>query len=825
MAENTAENPDAEPENSASANPADTAAEDPAADAEPPATCWLEDNTLTLYQDTVAALELEGEEGAVYTLSQEESSAWELVRLEDMLVFRALEPGEGMLRITSEADGFEPIDLELQVQVTLPPVDVELNADGFDPVDMRVEEGKALSFQIACEPQEAELEVVSADEAVANVSVVEGRVTVTGVEKGNTVVTLTARAEGRADSVQELPVEVCGPQAAMTLSCPVLGKNNQANLPVGQATTVTVATAQGAAVTCTASGDAIEVAQQGNRITVKGVKEGVARLVVTGSQEGLEDNVQTITFTVSYPGIALSLSQKSLNLAPEKSETLTYTVTPADAVVSAQSSNDRVSVTCADGVITVQPQKRGSGVVTVTAQKEGYQTRTVQLPFRVTHTPIQLTVSPAYISAPLSGGSISASYTVNPAGATVSASVSPNIADISCSEGTLTITPKQGGHANITLIAQMEGYESAVRTVGLYLEAPRLSLTVSPSSLSFSAGESLEENLSVSATPADATVAYSATEGIRLSGQSNTGVHVSADVPGTITITASKDGYETVRQTVRVTSSGTAKVDVEEFAYEIYKLTNQERVQAGLQPLEWRSELAGAAQIRAAEIVQKFSHTRPNGQSFSSILIGIVTPKCHKGENINKGYPSPAEAVQGWMNSPGHRANILDEDYTDIGVGVYQANGIIHCVQLFCADFEQNQFFKNCCPGCTNDMPHTCTGDLDTCTCTCPVCSGQTARPPASSSTPEQPESSSSAPEESSSSSQESSSSSEDSSSSSQESSSSSEDSSSSSQESSSSSEDSSSSSQESSSSSEDSSSGDWDNILDGNNPDPPRGS
>lgn len=98
----------------------------------------------------------------------------------------------------------------------------------------------------------------------------------------------------------------------------------------------------------------------------------------------------------------------------------------------------------------------------------------------------------------------------------------------------------------------------------------------------------------------------------------------------------------------------------------VFELVNIERRKAGVAPLKFSNELLDAATIRAEEITSYYSHTRPNGQPHSSL---IKDGKYTVGENIAAGYTTPEEAVKGWMNSQGHRENILNSDYTEIGVG------------------------------------------------------------------------------------------------------------------------------------------------------------
>lgn len=120
------------------------------------------------------------------------------------------------------------------------------------------------------------------------------------------------------------------------------------------------------------------------------------------------------------------------------------------------------------------------------------------------------------------------------------------------------------------------------------------------------------------------------------------------------------------------------------YADAVVKLVNQERAKAGLKSLSVNQAAAAAANVRAREIEGAFSHTRPNGSSFSTALKEQGASYRAAGENIAYGQRSAEQVMEGWMNSSGHRANILNAQYTAIGVGVYRsASGTLHWVQLF----------------------------------------------------------------------------------------------------------------------------------------------
>lgn len=119
------------------------------------------------------------------------------------------------------------------------------------------------------------------------------------------------------------------------------------------------------------------------------------------------------------------------------------------------------------------------------------------------------------------------------------------------------------------------------------------------------------------------------------------------------------------------------------YADEVLRLVNIERNKAGLSNLTTTSSLTAAANRRAQETKTSFSHTRPNGTKFSTVLQEYGVSYRTAGENIAYGQRSPQEVVTGWMNSPGHRANILNGSFNKIGIGVYQSGGVIYWSQLF----------------------------------------------------------------------------------------------------------------------------------------------
>ena len=120
------------------------------------------------------------------------------------------------------------------------------------------------------------------------------------------------------------------------------------------------------------------------------------------------------------------------------------------------------------------------------------------------------------------------------------------------------------------------------------------------------------------------------------------------------------------------------------FARQVAELVNEERARNGLSPLTVHTGAEKAAAVRAREIQTSFSHTRPNGSSFSTALTEAGASFAVSGENIAYGQKTPAQVMEAWMNSAGHRANILNPSFRQIGVGYTEsASGIGYWTQLF----------------------------------------------------------------------------------------------------------------------------------------------
>ena len=121
--------------------------------------------------------------------------------------------------------------------------------------------------------------------------------------------------------------------------------------------------------------------------------------------------------------------------------------------------------------------------------------------------------------------------------------------------------------------------------------------------------------------------------------------------------------------------------DLELEVCQVFALVNQERASAGQPPYTWNAELGVAAQDHAEDMVDQdyFSHTSLDGRTFDQRIREAGYDGGPRGENIAAGQRDAEAVMRSWMDSPGHRNNILSASSNEIGVG-FDAN---HWVQTF----------------------------------------------------------------------------------------------------------------------------------------------
>jgi len=113
-------------------------------------------------------------------------------------------------------------------------------------------------------------------------------------------------------------------------------------------------------------------------------------------------------------------------------------------------------------------------------------------------------------------------------------------------------------------------------------------------------------------------------------------------------------------------------------AIEASNMVNEIREDAGLDPLVWDANLESVADVRASEISENFSHTRPNGKQWYT-----VNSKIQGGENLAYGFDNAGDVVDAWMDSPTHRDNILYDDFAKVAISIYEEDGTYYWSQEY----------------------------------------------------------------------------------------------------------------------------------------------
>ena len=145
-------------------------------------------------------------------------------------------------------------------------------------------------------------------------------------------------------------------------------------------------------------------------------------------------------------------------------------------------------------------------------------------------------------------------------------------------------------------------------------------------------------------------------------------------------------GQDTPSEPVKPAEPETPSQNTASYEQQVLALVNEQRANYGLAPLSYSSELEAVAYAHSKDMAQNnyFSHTNLSGQSpFDRIKAAGISYRS-AAENIAAGQKTPQEVVSAWMNSAGHRANILNSSVTKMGVGIYSGGSYgVYWTQLF----------------------------------------------------------------------------------------------------------------------------------------------
>lgn len=432
-------------------------------------------------------------------------------------------------------------------------------------------------------------------------------------------------------------------------------------------------------------------------LTITGDTPGSYKLLLTLSAEGFADS------TVEYPVEIKPRQQKAMIKANgsviEDSISLHFTDELALAV-SSEAESAEVSVSVSDENILAPLENEplsfkavasGECNITVSISADGFAPYSRDI--HVTVEPIALEYS---LSAESVSGYIGSVLTVTadiPEGTELLAYCDSKAASVSVEGGSIKVTSATVGSYKISVICSLKDYYSVEKQFTAAFTAPSVGFNV-VQSVSVESGKSV--TLGLADYPQGTVFSLQATPKVSAY-LGDDGIIVIANAAGKaeIGVTASCAGYQSSTKVISVTITSpqvatTSKYD--DIVRDVIKYTNQERTSRGLNSLEYLPEIAACCQIRAKEASQKWAHERLDERSFETVFYDMGFFNYYAaGENLLMCGPLDGKfAVESWMDSPGHRENILRENYDAICVGIYydSSTGYYYYAQHFIDRYE-----------------------------------------------------------------------------------------------------------------------------------------
>ena len=462
---------------------------------------------------------------------------------------------------------------------------------------------------------------------------------------------------------------------------PTSVKLNCSTLTLGvgeEYTLVKTVSPSGANQPCTWSSSNQGVASVDSNGKVTAKKTGMASITV----KTYNGKTAQCKVTVKPDPTSVKINPTSVTLGVGESYTITENT---DSGTYANSANLKWTSTNTK-VATVT--KGSSNKATITAKATGtayvkitlYNGKTAQCKVTVKTAPSSVTTNPSSVTL-----GVGESYTIseNTNGGTYANAA--NLKWTSSNAGVATVTK---GSANKAII-KAKGPGTAYIKITLYngktaqckvtVKTAPSSVKTNPASVTLGVGESytISENTNSGSYANAANLKW-------ISSNS----HVATVTKGSSNkskITAKGAGTAYIKITLYNGKTAQCKVTVNEdpYAEKVLEIVNNERVKAGKKPLAARADLTELANIRVKEIVEKFSHERPDGTSVFDLAKARGISYGSMAENIAKGQDTPESVMSAWMNSQGHRNNILSSSYTYVGIAHYKYNDIDYWVQVF----------------------------------------------------------------------------------------------------------------------------------------------
>ena len=399
-------------------------------------------------------------------------------------------------------------------------------------------------------------------------------------------------------------------------------------------------------------------------------------------------NKATCKVTVSPAPTGVKISPTALTLGKGESYTLKGKVLPNDAknkTCKWYTSRSSVAAVSSTGKVTA----KAVGTAVITAKTVNGKKATCKVTVKAMPTSVK--ISPTALT--LGKGE---SYTIKENTNSGSYAHAANLKWTSTNTRVVTVKKGSGNKAALkavgtgTASVRVTLYNGKTATCRVTVKKAPASVKISPSSLTLNVGESytIKENTNSGSYANAANLKWTSTNTRVVTvkkGSGNKAV-LKAVSEGTANVKLTLYNGKTAICKVSVVDCSdvySAKTDKDYYSlsHKVYEIVNQERIKAGVKPLRFNDKVYKAAMIRAKECHKYFSHTRPNGKDCFTALSEAGVKQNYAGENIAVGFSSPKSVMEGWMQSSGHRSNILNPVFTDFGCGVCNTG---EWTQFFC---------------------------------------------------------------------------------------------------------------------------------------------
>ncbi len=396
----------------------------------------------------------------------------------------------------------------------------------------------------------------------------------------------------------------------------------------------------------------------------------------------------TCKVTVSPVPTGVKISPTALTLGKGESYTLKGTVLPNDAknkTCKWYTSRSSVAAVSSTGRVTA----RAVGTAVITAKTVNGKKATCKVTVKTMPTSVK--TSPTALT--LGKGE---SYTIKENTNSGSYANAANLKWTSTNTRVVTVKKGSGNKAALkavgtgTASVRVTLYNGRTAICKVTIKKAPASVKISPSSLTLNVGESytIKENTNSGsyANAANLKWTSSNTRVVTVKKGSGNKAVLKAVSEGTANVKLTLYNGKTAICKVSVVDCSdvySAKTDKDYYSlsHKVYEIVNQERIKAGVKPLRFNDKVYKAAMIRAKECHKYFSHIRPNGKDCFTALSEAGVKQNYAGENIAVGFSSPKSVMEVWMQSIGHRSNILNPVFTDFGCGVCNTG---EWTQFFC---------------------------------------------------------------------------------------------------------------------------------------------